>query len=173
MSILKIMYCKRKYLLLYVSYKQKNEKMECKDVHKEILEFKDSNFKSGRSEDTKNHIQTCTECKRYSEFIEANLIYIETEKAVQVSSDFDEILLGKLGTKKKTVKMPRIILSTLTAAAMIMFGIFTGLNIGSSFSSDKGYEYAELPSEYYYSNDLQLESIESFFITNDKSNEED
>lgn len=156
-----------------MSYKQKNEKMKCKDVHREILEFTDANIKTGRSEDIQKHLQTCTDCKRYAEFVEANLLVIETDKVVQVSSDFDDILLGKLVPLKKTVKLSRIILSTLTAAAMVMFGIFTGLNIGSSFGSDNGYEYAELPSEYYYSNDFQLESIESFFITNDKSNEED
>ena len=71
---------------------------------------------------------------------------------------------------KKAVGIPLFsIIKYAAAAAVIIFGVFTGINIAKVASGV--YRTGELSDEEYYLNDMYQEPIESFFLIKYEDNE--
>lgn len=136
--------------------------MKCKDVNKEIINLVEGNLDPDKAHSLHEHINTCSSCKPYSQFISEVFREIDLSKKEKVSSSFDNQLFEKLSLERLRVARRTLWLGPITAAAMIMIGIFTGLNLGRITAGNNN--YADLPDEYYYSNEIHLETIEGFFI---------
>lgn len=136
--------------------------MKCKDVNIEIINLVEGSLDPDKAHSLKEHINTCSTCEPYSQFISEVFREIDLSKNEEVSSSFNSQLFEKLNMEKSRVARRYLWLAPLTAVAMIMIGIFTGLNLGRISTGDNN--YADLPDEYYYSNEIHLETIEGFFI---------
>ena len=146
--------------------------MNCKDVHKEIFDLTDGVLSSERSDEILEHLSKCDECSRFKGFIEGVNWEIECAKSETTSDHFDERLMQELDKKNRDpFSVFRRVLTPLATAAMVLFGIFTGIKLGEYSSGSNADNYAELPSEYYYTNEIHLETIESFFLQNELNDE--
>ena len=153
-----------------VSYKQKRPKMKCEDVNNEILSLIEGDLDQDKARSLREHIASCKTCEPYSVFVSAVMDEIDLSRNAEVSSSFNNRFFDRLQVEKSRTAGRRMWLASLTAAAMIMIGIFTGLNLGRISAGNNN--YADLPDEYYYANEIHLETIEGFFI-NQVSNEKD
>lgn len=141
--------------------------MRCKEVHSEILDLIEGELSSDKSREIKEHIGSCEDCSKFQSFVSGVMDEIETEKTSKASEDFDSRLMAELERKPVSSGIfIRRVLTPIAVAAMIFFGIFTGIRLGEFSSGSNNETYAELPSEYLYTNDIHLETIESFFLTN-------
>lgn len=136
--------------------------MKCKDVNREIINLVEGSLDPDKAQSLQEHINTCSSCEHYSQFVLEVFREIDLSKKEEVSSSFNSELFERLNIEKSRVARRTLWLAPLTAAAMIMIGIFTGLNLGRISAGNN--IYADLPDEYYYSNEIHLETIEGFFI---------
>lgn len=139
--------------------------MRCEDVHKEILAKLEGELSSDRSKEMQEHIGSCEDCNKYQDFVSGVMDEIETEKSSIASADFDIRLKAELDRMPvfSTIVIRRV-LTPITVAAMVLFGIFAGIKLGDFSFGNRNNTYADLPSEYLYTNEIHLETIESFFL---------
>ena len=148
--------------------------MRCKDVHKEIFDLIDGVLSSERSDEISGHIESCDECSKYLGFIEGVSDEMEHQKSEQPSDAFDIRLMAELDKPSiSTISVFRRVFTPIATAAIILFGIFTGIRLGEYSSGSRADTNAELPSEYYYANEIHLEPIEGFFLQNEARDEEE
>lgn len=141
--------------------------MECRKVHNDLIFFLEGSLDEKNNANIKQHLETCKECSDFADMLRESLDVIEYEKKVSEDNDFAERIIAELsgkGRKHKTYSLS--IFRYAAAAAIIIFGVFTGINIARLAS---GYDHnglTEMSEETYYLNDMYQEPIESFFLIN-------
>lgn len=140
--------------------------MNCEEVNKNILALAEGSLERETESQLIAHIDICEECSSQFSFMEGVITYIESEKNIGVSKGFADNILKGMAESKRSVFTLRSVLLPLAAAAVIIFGIFTGIFISELTSDSSSEVYADLPDEYYYTNEIHLETIEGFFLIN-------
>jgi anti-sigma factor RsiW len=140
--------------------------MNCEDVNNNILALAEGSLDSDTGSRLRAHIDRCEQCRSQFSFMEGVISYIESEKKIKVSKGFSDNIINRIEDNKRQVFSYRSILMPLAAASVIVFGIFTGIFISELTSGNNSDVYADIPDEYYYTNEIHLETIEGFFLTN-------
>ncbi len=140
--------------------------MNCEDVNINMFELAEGSLDRETESQLRAHIDTCELCKAQFSFIEGAFDQLETERNINVSQGFSDKILARVKKSNKSVFNYRSVFIPLVAAAVIVFGIFTGIFISGLSSGNNTEVYADLPNEYYYTNEIHLETIEGFFLTN-------
>ena len=140
--------------------------MNCEDVNKNILALAEGSLDRETENRLRAHIDICDECRSQFSFIEGVVSYIESEMNIGVSKGFKDNILKRISEPASSVFTLRSVLLPLAAASVIVFGIFTGIFISGLNSSNNSELYSDLPDEYYYTNEIHLETIEGFFLIN-------
>lgn len=141
--------------------------MKCEDVNINMFDLLEGSLNRDAEKELREHIDLCEACKSQLSFIEGALGQIEVGKKINVSTGFGDEILAKLKHERKPITLTRKILAPVAAAAVVVFGIFTGIFISDLSSGNSSDMYADLPDEYYYTNEIHLETIEGFFLTNE------
>ena len=146
--------------------------MECSKVHNELIFFIEGNLDEKRSAEIKEHLADCRECSAFADMLRESLDVIEEEKSIPEDKGFADRIIAKIDSGERTQK-PRTlnILRYAAAAAVIIFGVFTGMNIARLASGYQGNGSGEISEEVYYLNDMYQEPIESFFLLKYEDNE--
>ena len=140
--------------------------MNCEEVNINMLDLAEGSLDRGMAYQLREHIDNCKECKDRYSFIEGAIGQIKSEREISVSQEFGDKILARIKISDKPIFYNRSIFIPLAAAAVIVFGIFTGIFISGLSSGGNTGVYADLPDEYYYTNEIHLETIEGFFLTN-------
>ncbi|HDZ40674.1 MAG TPA: hypothetical protein ENH59_03205 [Bacteroidetes bacterium] len=146
--------------------------MECKEVHNDLIFFIEGNIDDKRSAEIKEHLEACHECADFADKLRASLDVIEAEKKVSENNDFADRIMAELNSRERKQKTYSLrILRYAAAAAVIIFGVFTGINIARMSSGYGENGLAGMSEEMYYLNDLYQEPIEGFFLIKYEDNE--
>ena len=141
--------------------------MECSKVHNDLIFYLEGSLDEKSNADIKHHLGTCKRCSDFADMLRESLDVIEYEKKVGEDNDFADRIIDELsGKRKKSKTYPLSILRYAAAAAIIIFGVFTGINIARLASGYDQNGLTEMSEETYYLNDMYQEPIESFFLIN-------
>lgn len=146
--------------------------MDCSEVHKNLIFYLEGSLDEGLSLSVEEHLGLCSDCDAFADMMRKSLGTIEEEKNITEDKGFADSVLTALNSGKNTVNIPVLnILRYTAAAAVIVFGIFTGINIAKVAFESGEYVTGELSDEAYYLNDVYQEPIESFFLLKYEDNE--
>lgn len=141
--------------------------MKCDDLNINMFDLLEGKLEAESVKEFRDHIELCDTCRARYAFIEGAIGQIESEKEITITPGFaDKILQVKVGNKRPVFTIRRV-LAPLAAAAVIVFGIITGMFISGLTGGNSTDMYADLPDEYYYTNEIHLETIETFFLVNE------
>lgn len=139
--------------------------MDCKNIHNNIFRLREGSLAENLREETLEHISKCPECRGYDEYIKGIFNVVKQEKNTDPGESFTSKVMSRLEEpERKTIGLWPVV-STVAAAAVVVFGIFTGMFL-SNLGSGQKEVYADLPDEFYYTNEIHLEAIENFFLIN-------
>jgi len=141
--------------------------MKCEDININMFDLLEGKLDSDAGKEFSEHIALCEECKAQYSFVEKAIGSIAEEKKVKVSAGFADRVLLEAEKKKRSILSVRRLMVPLVAAAVIVFGIITGVFISEFLGRSEADVYADLPDEYYYTNEIHLETIETFFLINE------
>ncbi len=117
------------------------------------------------------HLNLCDDCSAFADMLKASLDVISQEKKVVEDKAFTDRVIE--GVKKEEAKKITLtgMLRYAAAAAVIILGVLSGVNIAKVTSVPSDNEISEFSDEVYYLNDMYQEPIESFFLLKYEDNE--
>lgn len=125
-----------------------------------------------KSKSVEEHLRLCSSCAAFADMLRGSLGVIEQEKKVDEDNDFAGKVIALMHSEKKSVSIPLFsILRYAAAAAVIILGVFTGINIAKVVSGSADFSTLEISDEEYYLYDMYQEPIESFFLVKYDENE--
>jgi anti-sigma factor RsiW len=146
--------------------------MECSKVHNDLIFFIEGNLDKKGSAEIEEHLAACQECLAFADMLRASLGVIEEEKNIPDDIGFADRIIAKVDFGERKQKTRTLsILRYVAAAAVIIFGVFTGMNIARLASGYQGDGTGEISEEVFYLNDMYQEPIESFFLLKYEDNE--
>ena len=147
-------------------------KMDCSKVHKNLIFYIEGSLDKEASQSVKEHLDNCNDCSAFADMLQDSLGVIEEERIVHEDSQFtDRVIAGMQQVRGEAVTIRLTVLRYIAAAAVIVFGVFTGINIArvlSGYDNDMAFD---INSEAYYVHDMHQEPIERFFLLNYDDNE--
>jgi len=146
--------------------------MNCSEVHKDLIFYLEGSLDDDKRNALEAHLKTCDRCSGFADMMRGSLIIIEQERNIAEDRGFADRVLASIHSGKKAVSIPLFSIFRYAAvAAVIIFGVFTGMNIAKIASGPGEYRTGELSDEEYYINDMYQEPIESFFLLKYEDNE--
>jgi len=139
--------------------------MNCNEIHKQLIFYIEGNLNQDLSFQIEEHLRECDSCNNFAESMRESLSVIDFERQTQMDPDFYGRVINRMESARSfTISPYRRIVQFTAAAAVIIFGIFSGFNIANYTTAYHNYYEVELSDEYYYMNDTYQEPIENFFL---------
>ncbi len=146
--------------------------MDCNRVHKHLIFYLEGSLDDETNKSVEEHLRLCPACAASADKLRLSLGVIEQEREVFEDNGFADKVLDRMRSEKRPVSAPVLsIFKYAAAAAVIIFGVFTGINLGKVTTGSGDYSSSELSDEEYYLYDMYQEPIESFFLVNNDNNE--
>ena len=142
--------------------------MNCEELNIDLMALAEKTLDEATEIRYREHINSCKACKSQLEFLEGVMLHIDSEKKVEVTPNFSDRVVEEAGKSKRSKSFRILLMYPVAAAAVIVLGLFTGIFISNISHGDNSGAYADLSDEFYYANEIHLETIESFFLTNDE-----
>ena len=73
--------------------------MKCKNVHNDLIGYLDGSLNKKESSAVKAHLDSCEECRGFSDKLRVTLDYIAIEKKASISQDFTDQVIAKLDSE--------------------------------------------------------------------------
>ena len=146
--------------------------MNCSRIHKHLIFYIEGSLDDETVKSVEEHLRLCTYCTAIADKLKLSLGVIEQEKEVLADIEFADKVLIRMHSEKRPVSAPILsIFKYVAAAAVIIFGVFTGIKLGKVAAGSAEYTSGALSDEEYYLYDMYQEPIESFFLLNHDDNE--
>ncbi len=145
--------------------------MDCSKIHKDLIFFIEGSLAEEKRKSVDEHLRTCEDCSAFADMLKASFDVIGQEREVEEDKTFaDRVIEGMKKKEAKTITLTGI-LRYAAAAAVIILGVFSGVNIARVTSVPSENRVSEFSDEIYYLNDMYQEPIESFFLLKYEDNE--
>ncbi|MDZ7738865.1 MAG: zf-HC2 domain-containing protein [Bacteroidales bacterium] len=145
--------------------------MDCSKIHKDLIFFIEGSLDEEKRKAVDEHLLICEDCSAFADMLKASLDVISQEKKVEEDKTFaDRVIEGMKKEEAKTITLTGI-LRYAAAAAIIILGVFSGINIAKVTTVPGENKVSEFSDEVYYLNDMYQEPIESFFLLKYEDNE--
>jgi hypothetical protein len=154
--------------------KVKNRKpVKCIQPDSDLIFYLEGSLSKERVSDLESHLSVCRVCSGFLESMKLSLRSIDKEKDIIHDPFFYTRVMARrqTGGMTKTITFKRFI-PALVAATLFTGGVFTGINIGKLFPFAQHKTEEVLTQEKGYLDELNQESIESFFITTNEGENE-
>ncbi|HCC70990.1 MAG TPA: hypothetical protein DEQ09_07565 [Bacteroidales bacterium] len=147
--------------------------MDCEKVHKDLIFYIEGSLDEETMRSVEDHLSSCSSCAGFADMLRTSLDIIEKEKKIPEDREFTDKVIAGISEERKTGKVTPLvaILRYVAAAAVIIFGVFTGMNIAKVVSGTGDNVTGAMDDEVYIINDLYQEPIESFFLLKYKDDE--
>ncbi len=143
--------------------------MKCDKLHKDLIFYAEGSLTPGRKNEINYHLSECDTCRKFVSELTYSLEIIDKEKTVEANPFLYSGILDKINNYEQSANSLRVfatrILRPVFVILLILFGIFSGIKLGSSYSSKYADEDSEIQIITYYLNDLQHESVETILLT--------
>jgi len=149
--------------------------MNCKEVHNNLTDLVGGSLDKDRRAKIIEHLKQCNDCNILADRMKESFRIIEKEKIVEYDPEFINRLESRMA-ESRVVHMNPIwqITRVAVAVAIVVLGVFSGINIGRFTNevavNDNSDEFSE---EFYSLNDIYKEPIENFFLLNIEDDEQD
>lgn len=145
--------------------------MDCSKIHKDLIFYTEGSLDEKNRKAVEEHLLKCEDCSAFADMLKASLDIIAQEKMVDEDTAFaDRVMEGMKKGEARTITLTGI-LRYAAAAAVIILGVFSGVNIARISSVPSENKVSEFSEEVYYLNDMYQEPIESFFLLKYEDNE--
>jgi hypothetical protein len=141
--------------------------MNCIEINKDMIDFLEDKLPEEKSSEFKSHLKECRQCSEFSSFLEHSLKQIEIEKQVKDDHKFIIEVFDRIDSKPNLTTRVRSIVPILAAASVIVFAVFTGINIARYSSGTFIPESNSSNNDILFANELSREPIENFFLINE------
>jgi len=140
--------------------------MNCTDTEKMALEYLEGGLASDRAKAFEQHLHECERCNDYLLFVKTTLGQVELEKEVSPGISFLENVLEKVSPPALLKVKQRKLYQFAAAAAVIIFAVFTGINLGRYSSAGYISQGNPIENDILFAEDISMEPIESYFLIN-------
>jgi predicted anti-sigma-YlaC factor YlaD len=143
--------------------------MKCEKLHKDLIFYAEGSLTSERKNEINYHLSECNTCRKFVLDLAYSLEIIDKEKRIETNPFLYSKVINKINNYEHSAKTFRVfavrILRPVFVILLILFGIFSGIRLGNSYSSRYTDEDSELQIITYYLNDLQHESVETILLS--------
>jgi len=153
-----------------VSYKQIENKMECKSLHKKIIFFLEGELSAEEMEQMKLHLSECGDCAAFAREMEKTFAILQSEKSPAINPFFYTRLKAKMenqAAEQNVIFRNPVwarILQPAFFSVLLLAGIYMGIKIGQPTVNKMnvpGYSEQEMIP---YLNEMESETIEGFLL---------
>lgn len=143
--------------------------MKCDKLHNDLIFFAEGSLSTKRKNEINDHLSKCDTCRKFVDELTYSMEIIDKEKTVETNPFLYSRILDKINNYEQSANTYRVfapkILRPVFVILLILFGIFSGIKLGNSYSSRYTDEDSELQIITYYLNDLQHESVETILLS--------
>lgn len=147
--------------------------MKCKNIHNDLISYLEGSLDRDESVVVEKHLNSCDECREFSDILKETLGYIDIEKEVSVTPGFANKVLAKLDSEVEEFNLRNRLMPVLTAAAVVLFAVFVGNSLAKQFSGNGDMVEQGYHEEFLYANEIYMEPIENFFLLTEDNYEKD
>jgi hypothetical protein len=156
----------RKFLKIKVSKVKNGETMKCSKPDSDLIFYLEGTLSDDRITEIEAHLSKCQVCSGFLDAMKRSFDAIEKEKVVLNDPFFYTRLVPRKVVKTTYIAIPfKKFVPALIAATLFAGGVFTGINIGKLFPAAQYKSEEVLTKERSYLDELDQESIETFFLT--------
>jgi len=143
--------------------------MKCNKLHMDLIFFVESSLTPERKNEINYHLSECDTCRKFVNELIYSLEIIEKEKRIETNPFLYSRIHNKINNYEKSTNTFLVfalkILRPVFVILLLLSGIFSGIKLGSSYSSKYADEDSELQIITYYLNDLQHEPVETILLS--------
>ena len=141
--------------------------MNCTKVNINVIGYLEGTLPEPERSQMEQHLEDCRRCHDYVDFVKVTLKHIDDEKLIEAGDSFSDNILRKLDTGQATrdINLRRKLLYSISAAAALFFAVVTGQVLGRVSYYQATPETSTIGEEMFFVNDMSIEPIESFFLT--------
>lgn len=145
--------------------------MNCKDTNRQMMAFLEGSLPEKERLPVSNHLKECSSCKEFSLFLEKSLSQIDVETDVREDEQFIDEIFRKIDSGSKQSFGIRKLIPLLAAASVILFAVFTGINIAKYTSDINMLDRNSANNDILFASEISREPIENYFLINDNEKE--
>jgi len=143
--------------------------MKCDKLHKDLIFFAEGSLTFERKNEINDHLSECDTCRKFVSELTYSLEIINKEKIIETNPFLYSRILNKINNYEQSANTFKVfatkLLRPVFVILLILFGIFSGIKLGSSYSSKYTDKDSEIQIITYYLNDLQHESVETILLS--------
>ena len=158
--------------------------MNCHKIQKILPDYIESDLKSKSAEEVFLHLGNCATCNKMHSQLLITIQQLKPKSEIAEQPFYYTRLKQRMENNRVKRSLPSLnpnlkkVLQPLVYAATIIIVVYVGVLIGSSSSGISQYsgfelkdkEYIEDFADYNYINDLEIEPIETLFLTDTLKN---
>lgn len=156
-----------------VSKVKMRTQMKCTKPDTDLILYAEGTLSSERISVVEAHLSVCPDCAEFLKSMKESLNSIEKEKVTHEDPYFFTRLMARKENRElKTPLSLKRFIPALVAATLFTGGVLTGINIGKLYPRVEFNQEEALIQERGYLDELDQESIESFFLTVNEGEDE-
>lgn len=149
---------------------KKHHEMKCSEIYDDLFDYAEKILPHDKKEALEEHLKSCSKCLKLSQFLRDSYSRIEEEAQTGEDDFFYSRVMARIERKReKTNNAFSRLLPGLAAASVIIAAVAGGFNLGKLYSRDVTDYNALLNEEMRLFDELKQESIEYYFLTTDKN----
>jgi hypothetical protein len=149
-----------------VSKVKRRKQMKCTRPVSDLIFYAEGTLNTEKIPEIELHLSDCTMCKEFLESVKTALSYIESDKVIEVNPYFYTRVESRMQSMVTHVPVSfKRFIPALVAATIFIGGVLTGINIGKLLPVSQYKSEEALTQERKYLDELDQESIETFFLT--------
>ena len=148
---------------------RKQNKMKCKEIHKEINSYLNGKLDSKNLDLFNLHMEACSSCKKLVEDVSTTLSSLDHVNQLQPDPFLHTRLMQEIENRSTSgllVSFQRVI-QPMIAATVLILGIYLGIGLGNNYSMEgealASAESQTLMDDYLF-NDIEYEAVEIFLL---------
>lgn len=142
--------------------------MNCKNCRTDLIGFIQGTLSTGLEVRIREHLNGCTECRSFADYLRATLNVIQTEREIApdpfLATRMEGILSNPAVSRQRLSFLPKLI-PALTFSIFILAGIAGGIGLGSLLTPAPDNLNIAAQQMSFLVDDLQQEPIESFLMS--------
>lgn len=139
--------------------------MKCADSDKIVFDYIGGNLDEEKVKAFESHLLVCSRCSRYLSFVKGTLSVIDEARVVEPDPLFAGRIYKKIDSTPAFILKHRRIINIAAAAAVVIFAVFTGMNLAKFSSAGYLSSGSAIESDILFADEMSIEPIEYYFLS--------
>lgn len=147
--------------------------MKCKTLRNDLIFYAEDSISAERRQLIDSHLEECSECREFLIFLKQSVKVIEKDKEISSNPFLYTRILTKIDANEhQTSGYSKRLIPAFAFSIILAASILGGVYLGKLYSENTSRYSSDLQEEISYLDEIKQESIETFFLTsNDTENE--